>query len=82
MTPALFSPWIFNKMLDVLKKRAQKAGGFNRIQTVKCDPGMITIEAKADFEKTPCLVRASGFTLAGRPRISMGKAAVFVARQA
>jgi ubiquinone/menaquinone biosynthesis C-methylase UbiE len=40
---------IQQKMLDVLKKRAQKAGLLNRIQVAKCEPGIIDVEAKADF---------------------------------
>jgi 2-polyprenyl-3-methyl-5-hydroxy-6-metoxy-1,4-benzoquinol methylase len=40
---------IQQKMLDVLKKRAQKAGVFDRIQLVRCEPGAINVESKADF---------------------------------
>jgi len=40
---------IQQKMLDVLKKRARKAGLLKRIQPVKCQPGTINVETKADF---------------------------------
>ncbi len=117
---------IQQKMLDVLKKRARKAGVLNRIQLVKCEPGTISVEARvdfilcfwmvhevpdsaaffqqlrqhinqngrvliaepnnhvsdADFEKTVHLVQESGFILADRPKISMSKAALFVAHTA
>jgi len=40
---------IQQKMLDVLKKRAEKAGVLNRIQLHRSEPGTINIEAGADF---------------------------------
>lgn len=45
----VFSVDIQQKMLDVLKKRARKAGLLHRIQLVKCKPEAINVETRADF---------------------------------
>ena len=117
---------IQQKMLDVLKKRARKAGLLNRIYLVKCEPGAVNVDMKADFilcfwmvhevpdnaaffrqlhrhinpngnlliaepknhvsdadfEETLRLVQKSGFKLLDHPKISMSKAAIFMAHTA
>ncbi len=37
------------QMLDVLRRRAEKAGAADRIQTYRCEPNRLGIEAEADF---------------------------------
>jgi len=45
---------IQQKMLDTLRKRAEKAGVADRIRTHRCEPNRLDIEARVDFVSGLC----------------------------